>query len=303
LSDSPGSSVLWQRAAIIFAVRRFFQERAYLEVETPVRQPALIPESYIEPEQSAGWYLQSSPEICMKRLLAAGIPKLFQICKCFRRHERGSRHLPEFTMLEWYRADADYRDLMTECEALFAFIAAELALEDGLQVGAERVSLALPWERLTVADAFQRFAPLSLAESMERGLFEETFVGHVEPRLGLRQPCLLHDYPASMGSLARRQAGNPAVVERFELFVGGLELANGFSELTDVEEQRVRFEAEQAAIRAQGREPGPMPERFLEELARVPDAAGIALGLDRLVMLFSGAGSIDQVVAFTPEKL
>jgi len=296
------SSLLWRRAAVIQAVRRFFQEHAYLEVDTPVRLPCLIPEAYIEPEEASGWYLQTSPEICMKRLLSAGIPRLFQICKCFRRHERGARHLPEFTMLEWYRSEADYTDLMTECEALFAFLA-EAQDQREVVVGEGRVGLAAPWERLTVAEAFSRFAPIPLAEAMAQGLFDEIFIQHVEPRLGWERPCLLHDYPAAMGALARLRADNLEVAERFELYVGGLELANGFSELTDADEQRARLLADQATIRTQGREPGPMPERFLTDLANLPRSAGIALGLDRLVMLFTGAQSIDRVVAFTPDSL
>jgi lysyl-tRNA synthetase class 2 len=295
-------SLLWRRAAVIQAVRRFFLEHAYLEVETPLRLPCLIPEAYIEPEQASGWYLQTSPEICMKRLLCAGLPRLFQICKCFRRHERGARHLPEFTMLEWYRVEADYTDLMAECEALFAFLAAELQQQEAV-VGEGRVGLAAPWERITVAESFQRFSPISLAEAMARGIYDETFIQHVEPRLGWEHPCLLHDYPAAMGALARLRPDNPGVAERFELYVGGLELANAFSELTDADEQRARLLTDQDLIRAQGREPGPMPERFLADLASMPQAAGIALGLDRLVMLFTGARSIDQVVTFTPESL
>ena len=296
------NSLLWRRAAVIQAVRRFFHEHGYLEVETPLRLPSLIPEAYIEPEEASGWYLQTSPEICMKRLLAAGHPRLFQICKCFRRHERGARHLPEFTMLEWYRVEADYTDLMIECESLFAFLAEELQQPE-VEVGEGRVGLAAPWERLTVAEAFCRFSPITLVESLDLGTFDETFSKHVEPKLGWKHPCLLHDYPAAMGALARLRPGNPEVAERFELYVGGLELANGFSELTDADEQRDRLLAAQANIRAQGRDPGPMPERFLLALHNLPSSAGIALGLDRLIMLFTGASCIDQVVTFTPDIL
>ena len=235
----------------------------------------------------------------MKRLLAAGCSQIFQLCKCFRRHERGDRHLPEMTMLEWYRSAADYRDLMTDCEGLL------LALTPGgvlLQNG-QTIDLSPPWPRLTLHAAFQQFAPISLEQALAEDQFEEILVRDIEPRLGQETPVFLCDYPASQASLSRLHPNNPTLAERFELYIGGVELANGFSELTDANEQRLRFQREQEIIAALGRQLGPMPEPFLTDLATMPAAAGIALGVDRLVMLFTGARSIDQVIAFPPEGL
>jgi len=289
------------RAVIIQALRTFFIDRGYLEVETPIRIPAPSPEAHIVPLTSEDWFLQTSPELCMKRLLAAGIPKIFQICKCFRKGERGDRHLPEFTMLEWYAAKSDYRDLMADCEALLRHLAAAMGKAGMLEWQGRRIDLAPEWERITVAEAFRRYAPCTVEEALAQDRFDEMLVEYVEPHLGMVTPTFLYDYPAALGTLARLSPDDPTVAERFELYVAGLELANGFSELVDPVEQRVRFLAEQEIIRQQGRDPGPMPDPFLVELAAMPQAAGIALGVDRLVMLFAGADNIDQVVAFTPE--
>ena len=291
------------RAVLIQALRTFFIDRGYLEVETPLRIPAPAPEAHILPLTSEGWFLQTSPELCMKRLLAAGIPKLFQLCKCFRKGERGDRHLPEFTMLEWYAAQSDYRDLMADCEALLRHLAAAMGKGGVLEWQGRRIELGPEWERITVAEAFRRYAPCTVEEALARDQFDEMLVEHVEPHLGITTPTFLCDYPAALGALARLSPTDPTVAERFELYVAGLELANGFSELVDPVEQRDRFVAEQESIRGLGRDPGPMPEPFLEALEAIPPAAGIALGVDRLVMLFAGAERIDQVVAFMPEGL
>ncbi|MDH4333153.1 MAG: EF-P lysine aminoacylase EpmA [Desulfobulbaceae bacterium] len=291
------------RAVLIQALRIFFIDRGYLEVETPIRIPAPVPEAHIVPLTSEGWFLQTSPELCMKRLLAAGIPKIFQLCKCFRKGERGDRHLPEFTMLEWYAAGSDYRDLMADCEALLRHLALAIGKGGGLAWQGRRIDLGPEWERITVAEAFKRYAPCTVEEALARDKFDELLVEYVEPQLGMTTPTFLCDYPAALGALARLSPTDPMVAERFELYVAGLELANGFSELIDSVEQRVRFLVEQELIRLQGREPGSMPEKFLAALETMPPAAGIALGVERLVMLFAGADNIDQVVAFTPEGL
>ncbi|MBU0967273.1 MAG: EF-P lysine aminoacylase GenX [Proteobacteria bacterium] len=293
-------SFLSRRAEIIQSIRTFFINRGYLEVDTPIRLPCLIPEAHIEPEQSSGWFLQTSPEMCMKRLLAAGHNEIFQICRCFRKNERGSRHLPEFTMLEWYRAGIDYVELMAECADLLRFVAARVDCPD--RSGAALLCKA-DWEYLTVHRAFDLYAPVSVDQALAGDLFDEILVRDVEPKLGKGRPTFLHDYPAALGSLARLKKGDNRVAERFELYVDGLELANGFSELTEVGEQQQRFVKERALIEGQGRQPGPMPDRFLADLGELQSAAGIALGVDRLVMLLCGARSIDEVVAFTPETL
>lgn len=202
-------------------------------------------------------------------------------------------------MLEWYRTDAEHHDLMTDCEGLFA----ALSPNTQIVVQGNNIDLTPPWPRLPLAEAFRLYAPISLKEAMTTGCFEEILVNSVEPRLGKSSPLFLCDYPASYASLARLHPDNPEIAQRFELYCNGVELANGFTELNDAKEQRHRFELEQNTIRTQGRIPPPMPEPFLNDLSHMPNAAGIALGVDRLVMLLTGASQIDQVVSFTPEGL
>ena len=291
------------RAALFASIRRFFSSRGFLEVDTPLRQPVIIPESNIVPLTAEGQYLQASPELCMKRILAAGCDNIFQICPCFRQGERGRYHLEEFTMLEWYRLDVDYRQLMDDCECLLAAVVKDLA---GTVAGGEggalvRFDLARPWPRLSVEEAFRRYSPLSLERSMADDCFEEMLVEHIEPHLGCAKPLFLYDYPVEMAALARTKPGQPTRAERFELYLHGVELANGFSELTDAREQRQRFAAELGRIERMGRSHGGMPARFLADLERLPAAAGIALGVDRLFMLLTGCEEIGRAVSFSPE--
>ena len=292
------------RARIVQAIRAFFVGQGYLEMETPHRVPAPIPEAHIDPVPCRGGYLHTSPEVCMKRLLAAGLDRIFQVCRCWREGERGRLHLPEFTMLEWYRTGVDYRDLMAECEALIPLAARAAGKGEVFTHRGRRVDARPPWPRLRVDDAFEELGGVAVGEAIRSGAFEEVLVSRVEPALAeLGRPVFLVDYPLEQGALARACPDRPGRVERFELYAGGLELANGFSELVDPVEQRARFEAEQEARLRRGREVAPMPEPFLRDLAGVPPAAGIALGVDRLVMLLTNAGTIDEVVAFVPEEL
>ncbi|HOD35611.1 MAG TPA: EF-P lysine aminoacylase EpmA [Syntrophales bacterium] len=300
----PGrKGALETRAALIRVLREFFYARNYLEVETSHRIPAPVPEAHIDAFPSGDWFLHTSPEICMKRVLAAGYPRLFQICRCFRRHERGDRHLPEFTLLEWYRAGIDYRGLMEECEDLFVFLTREMRGEAALAYRGERIDFKKPWERLTVREAFDRFAPVPMEASLEEDLFEEILARDIEPRLGRGKPTFLYDYPAALGALARTKKDDGRFAERFEIYLFGLEIANGFTELTDPEEQRRRFEGDNRKRVSAGKDPFPLPEKFLESLRHLPESAGIALGVDRLAMILCDAASIDEVVAFTPEEL
>ena len=291
------------RVAIIKFIRQFFNDNHYLEVETPIRIPAPAPEAHIDAQPSGSWFLQTSPELCMKRLLAAGYPRIFQICKCFRHGERGRRHLPELTMLEWYTAGADYSDMMAQCEALITTVADCMGLDGALRYQGRRIDLSLPWPRMTVAEAFKRLAGISVKQAMDEDRFEEVLALEIEPRLGIDKPVFLYDYPAAHGALARLKPSDRRVAERFELYIGGLELCNAFTELTDPKEQRERFEKESDSRRQAGKPAHPMPERFLEALEEIPETAGNALGIDRLVMLFADTTEIDDVVAFTPEEL
>jgi lysyl-tRNA synthetase class 2 len=294
---------LTTRAEMIQAIRRFFTDRDYLEIETPLRVPTLAPESHIDAIPSDGWFLHTSPELCMKRLLAAGFHRIFQISHCFRKGERGRLHVDEFTLLEWYRAGIDYLDLMDECEDLFIFVAGELGFGKTIKYQGRKIDLTKPWERISVREAFEKYSSLSPEKAIEKGLFDEIMVAEIEPHLGKNKPTFLYDYPLSLGSLAREKKKDPSVAERFEIYMAGLELANAFSELTDTEEQRKRFQKEDEFRRSSGKTAYPVPEKFLDALSRMPESSGIALGVDRLAMIFTGSASIDEVVAFTPEDL
>jgi lysyl-tRNA synthetase class 2 len=291
------------RASLISSIRRFFAENNFLEVETPVRIPSPAPEEHIEAIASGCWFLQTSPELCMKRLLAAGYPKIFQICKCFRADERGRRHLPEFTMLEWYVAQFDYQQLMDQCESLLCSVWKDLGHTPGITWQNKKIDLSSPWERITVVAAFEKFAPLGLQEALDTDRFDEIMVEHIEPKLGISHPTFIYDYPAKLAALAKLKRDDRNFGERFELYIGGLELANGFSELTDAGEQRQRFEEAQQARAKKNWARYDMPEKFLQALTAMPEAAGIALGIDRLVMILTETSSIDDTVAFPPEWL
>jgi lysyl-tRNA synthetase class 2 len=290
------------RARIIQAIRRFFIQKGFLEVETPCRIPAPVPEAHIEIETAGDWFLQASPEICMKMLLAANYQRIFQICKCFRKAERGAKHLPEFTMLEWYSVGQDYMDIMNDCEHLIHFILHELQLEEALVYQGVEINLTSPWQKMTVTGAFAKFASISMDEALRNDCFDKILVEELEPKFGCN-PLFLYDYPLSQASLARLKPGPAAFAERFELYISGLELCNGFSELTDPIEQQRRFELEQTLKKSLGKPVLPLPEKFLQALADMPLAAGNALGIDRLVMLFADAAHIDEIVAIKPEEL
>jgi len=296
-------SNLWKRSGIIQSIRQFFIGQGFLEVETPGLVPAPVPEAHINLLNTKRGFLQASPELCMKRLLSDDFQKIFQICRCYRDGERGNRHLPEFTLLEWYRAEADYTDLMTDCEAMICHVTDILGIGNTIHYRGRAIDFNPPWERITVQEAFQRYSPISLGEAMQTGRFDEMTVLHIEPNLNKSRPVFLCDYPASLASLARLKQGNPEIGERFELYMGGLELANAFSELIDPVEQRARFIKENNIREKHGRKAYPIPENFLTALETMPPSAVIAFGVDRFVMLLTDSDHIDDVVAFTPEEL
>ena len=321
------------RSEVLAAVREFFGESGFVEVETPVLQvsPGLEPHLRAfgtilhEPGEGRGrpLYLHTSPEFAMKKLLAAGLPRIWQLAHVFRDGERSATHHPEFSMLEWYRAGAGYEMLMADCEALLrrAQRAAGTAV---LTWQGATADANQPFERLSVADAFKRHCGIHLlatapdpgrpdaarlaaaAESVGiaphpgddwEALFFRIFLDRIEPHLGISAPTLLYDYPVSLAALSRPKPGDPRLCERFELYVCGLELANAFGELTDAQEQRRRFLADQAKKQTLYGETYPIDEDFLAALEHgLPDCAGIALGFDRLVMLLTGAAHIEEVL-------
>lgn len=297
------------RARVLGEIRRFFLERDFLEVDTPIRASELAVEPHIEPLRSGDRYLITSPELHMKRLLVAGVPRLFQLVHCFRAEELGHLHAPEFLMLEWYRAFAGWQAVLEDTERLLCHVCervlggSELSLPNG-----SRMDLRPPFLRITVRDAFARFAGVSdaaeLAERDEDAFFQ-LLVDRVEPALAsFSQPVFLHDYPSSQAALARRSPADPSVAERFELYVAGIELCNGFGELNDAAEQRRRSELDRGRQRALGRAVTALPEQFLRALEHgMPRAAGNALGVDRLVMLLAGESSIEAVRPFPTETV
>ena len=290
---------LAKRARIVQTIRAFFIEQGFLEIETPQRIPANAPEFYIDAVPSGDWFLQTSPELAMKRLLAAGYGNIFQISHCWRDGERGKQHLPEYSMLEWYRPDCDYKSLMDDCEKLLLHLTAK----NNLNYQGQSIDLTPPWPRLTVQQAFDKYSSSSLSTALEAGSFDSCISTEIEPNLPVDRPTILLDYPASQATLGRINKSNPAVAERFELYLGGMELANGFSELINQQEQQLRFETEETARRTAGKPAYREATPFLNELATMPTAAGIAMGIDRLIMLLCDQNQIDNVVAFPPELL
>ncbi len=307
---SASREALVRRAGVLARIRTFFSAREVLEVETPVLAAAGGTDVHLAPlstrlAQGGTLYLQTSPEFAMKRLLAAGSGPIYQLGRAFRDGEAGRRHNPEFTMLEWYRPGWDHHMLMDEVEAL---------LLEVLATG--------PGERMTYREAFLRHAevdPFTASDDQLRARAARLGLGsagvdreaclslilaaEVEPNLGRGRPSFVHDFPAAQAALARIRSGDPPLAERFEVFVEGVELANGYHELTDPVEQRRRFAADLARRRELGLPELPVDVRLLAALEHgLPDCAGVALGVDRLVMLACGATSLADVMAFPVDR-
>ena len=312
-------------------MRLWFEDEGFCEVETGQLQVSPGNETHLHglatvklsPDGTpTPLYLHTSPEFACKKLLAAGEQKIFDFARVFRNREAGPLHATEFTMLEWYRAEADWQDVIADCLALLRVAAASLptahfAWRD------HKVPIEVEPKHISLAEAFDHYASIDLMASLSsEGLndavllkeqarragistdasdtwsdvFSKVLVEKIEPNLGLDAPCVLHSYPISEAALARKNPIDPRVAERFELYVCGVELANGFGELTDAEEQRVRFEADMVAKQAIYGERYPLDEDFLKALEYMPKASGVALGFDRLVVLASGARRIDDVL-------
>jgi elongation factor P--(R)-beta-lysine ligase len=320
------------RGAITKAIRAWFDEQGFAEVETGILQVSPGNETHLHApctELTVGGgervtrYLRTSPEFACKKLLAAGEPKIFELARVFRDRERGDLHLPEFTMLEWYRADAGYDAVMADSIVIIA----HAAQATGIGQFSFRGRIADPFaepELLTVAAAFERFAGIDLLATVAGGegdrgalaaaakqsvrisdddtwsdIFSKVLVEHVEPKLGQGRLTVLFEYPVPEAALARTKPSDPRVAERFEIYACGVELANGFGELTDAGEQRRRFTQAMDEKQRRYGERYPLDEDFLDAVAQMPEASGVALGFDRLAMLASGALRVDQVV-WTP---
>ncbi|RLB44701.1 MAG: EF-P lysine aminoacylase GenX [Deltaproteobacteria bacterium] len=302
-ADPAVLQVLALRAVVHRSIRRFFEERDFVEVETPAIVPSpgldvhLAAFEVRNPKgEPAGW-LATSPEYQMKRLLSAGAERIFQLGRSYRADEHGRHHEREFTMLEWYRADSTSDDVIRDTEELVAFVANALT-EKG-----ELSPFSVPWQRLTVDEALQVHGDVALDAVMrDEERFFRVWAEEVQPRLGNERPVIVTDWPSSMASLARLKPNGMA--DRFEAFFRGVELCNGFGELTDAAEQRRRFERDQADRQAAGAPVYPIDERFLDDLERgMPESGGNALGVDRLLMLLLGADSIQAVMPFPEERL
>ncbi len=295
----PVARLLSLRASLLRAVRNFFSSRDYVEVTTPVWVPTPALETHVDAVPAGDGYLRTSPEFHMKRLLAAGVERQWQLGPCFRAGERGRHHLPEFWMLEWYRAHADYEVVLEETRELLVATARDVLGATRLPGAYEAVELDTPWERMTVAEAFERHAGWNPVADWDEERFVPDLVGKVEPALSRERPTVLVDYPIAEAALARAGAGQPEVAERWELYAGGLELANAFSELTDAGEQRRRFHAAAVARAARDAPVYALDEGFLQALEDgIPPSAGVALGFDRLLMLLAGVRDISAVSPF-----
>lgn len=287
------------RSRVLKAIRSFFLDRDFVEVETPLRLQTPALELHIDAEPSGGHYLRTSPEFHMKRLLAAGYERIFQMGPCFRRGERGDFHNPEYTMLEWYRRDADYMAILADTKALVVQVAREVLGTTDVAYQGRAIALWPEWIWMPVAEAFKQHAGWDPVQAYDADRFDLDLVDRVEPALPRGMPVVLADYPAAAAALARRKAVNPVVAERWELYIGGMEIANAYSELTDAAEQRARFEEWARQRRARGKDVYPLDEAFLAALDRgLPPCGGIALGVDRLVMLMADAATLDGVIAF-----
>lgn len=339
---------LWQRyfirEKVLTAIRRFFFDRGFHEVETPYLTATLPPESYLDIFETTllsrdrtphRVFLPTSPEPFIKKLLVAGIGNCFAIPKSFRNAEdAGGTHNPEFTILEWYRVNADYTDIMKDCEELLLFINAYLQRTGGHQDGSrpaqltyqgKPVDLSAPWERLSMNEAFLRYAGFPVTDGLtletlgpiarKKGyrvstgdtweeVFHQILLNEIEPHLGVGKPTILYDYPAELAALSRKKKRDRRFAERFEFYIEGLELGDAYSELTDWKEQKKRFDEESRERKRLGKVSHPVDMDFIEALkAGMPPSGGIAVGVDRLIMLFADVTDISDTLLFPGRDL
>ena len=326
------------RIQVIRSLREYFDKEGFCEVDTPALQVCPGMEVHLKAfstemvsplgEEAKVRHLHTSPELSMKKLIVAGMPKIYQICHCYRNEEMGQTHLPEFTMLEWYRTNTDYTAMMADTEKIVKLCAKRCGV-DVLRFGQATCNPFGKWEKITVAEAFEKYAGVDLLSTLDKDLavlprpdllkkqakqkgiwcsakdsWEDIFfrimMEKIEPFLGHKVPTILYDYPTCLGALARRKPTDEKVCERFEAYICGVELCNAFSELTDVVEQRRRFETDQKTKQDLYGYTYPIDEDFMDALKYgMPETSGNALGIDRLIMLISGTNDI-QNTCFVP---
>ncbi len=314
------------REKVIKAIRKFFDERGFHEVETPILIAHPAAESYLDVFETTlldrhrnptKAYLSTSPEVALKKLLVAGIGNCYSLTKSFRNMETQSNlHNPEFTILEWYRVGANYMDIMKDCEDLIGFIRPGLLASKGQAF----IDLTPPWERISVAEAFKKWTGINFDEFLDEkkarviasqkgyeveegttweALYNQIFLNEIEPHLGQKKPTIIYDFPAAMGALAKKKTSDPRFAERFEFYIAGLELGDCYSELTDWGEQEERFKRELREIKRLGKTAYDYDHDFIEALKfGLPECSGIAVGVDRLVMLFSDTKNIADTLFF-----
>ncbi len=307
-----------QRAAVIDRIRAFFKREGFLEVQTPILAPSLIPESYLEifetelvdklgKRQKA--YLSTSPEMWLKKLLVSGSGNLFEITKSFRNTDIGGHfHNPEFTMLEWYRVGVDYKKTMEDCENLIRFI---FGRKKKLVYQGKAINLEEPFERISVLEAFKKYAAIDektfFAQQKERDWedsFNLTYLKEVEPYLGQGRPTIIYDFPAEFAPLSKTSRKDPRLKERFELYIAGIELADAYNELTDFKEQKEQFEKEIELRKKLKKNEHQVDWNFIKALEQgLPDCSGVALGIDRLIMLLTDQADIKEVILFSGEEI
>lgn len=278
------TGIVQQRDVLMRGIRTFFYERDFTEVDTPIRMQTPCMELNIDAEPSADCFLRTSPEIFHKQLLADGYERIFELGKCFRRGESGPLHHPEYTMLEWYRAHADYMDILDDTKNLIASVWQGSDFE---------------WQVISVSAAFEEFAGWNPAGNFDEDRFDIDLVEKVEPALTrIGGAMVLKDYPVEAAALSRRKPNHPLLAERWELYIDGIELANAYSELTDSGEQRRRFEECANKRRDLGKEVYGIDADFIDAVGRMPPSGGVALGVDRLLMLMTDLSALDQVIPF-----
>ncbi|KKR05489.1 MAG: tRNA synthetase class II (D K and N), lysyl-tRNA synthetase, class II [Candidatus Peregrinibacteria bacterium GW2011_GWC2_39_14] len=319
------------RAKIIKAIREFFWHNKFIETDTPIMVAHPGMEPYLDPfktqfkserGETQDMYLITSPEYAMKRLLASGFKNIFQITHTFRNKEVSATHNPEFAMLEWYRTNADYKDIMRDTENMIFDVCRRVFKKSKIKYQGVEIDLKPPFERLSVVEAFKKYAGVdkktledekllkvivikkgySKSKTMDYSdAFFLIFLNEIERKLGAKKPVFLYDYPLCMAALSKQSKKDKKYAERFELYIAGLELANAFSELIDAKEQRVRLEDEQEMRRRLKKEVYSIDEKFISALEYMSESGGIALGVDRLVMLFTDSTKIDDIM-FCGEK-